>query len=78
MGNRVSDDFGFVWDQLQHGWFEQQRCALVPAATAQKLAKRFPGDFVPRPVFDRESPTARRAVEVFQQVREKLPIRGWS
>jgi hypothetical protein len=77
MGSRLSDDFGFVWDALYHGWFEQERCALVPVNTARKLSHRFPGDFLGEPVFDRESATAVRAVEVFRTVRERLPMRGW-
>lgn len=78
MGNRIPEDFGFVWDTLGHGWFEQVRCALVPVGTARKLSSRFPGDFLGYPVFDRESATATRAVEVFRMVRERLPMRGWS
>jgi hypothetical protein len=77
MGNRVPEDFGFVWDTLGHGWFEQERCALVPVNTARKLSMRFAGDFLGCPVFDRQSATAARAVEVFRLVRERLPMRGW-
>ncbi len=77
MGTRIPDDFGFVWDKLNHGWFEQERCALVPVNTARKLGARFPGDFLGWPVFDRASAIAVRAVEVFQMVRERLPMRGW-
>jgi hypothetical protein len=77
MGTRVPEDFGFVWDTLSHGWFEQERCALVPVNTARKLGARFPGDFLGYPVFDRESATAFRAVAVFRLIRERLAMRGW-
>jgi hypothetical protein len=77
MGSRIPEDFGFVWDKLCHGWLEQERCALVPVNTARKLGRKFLGDFLGEPVFDRESPTAVRAVEVFRMVRERLPTQGW-
>jgi hypothetical protein len=77
MGTRMDGDFGFVWDTLFHGKYEQEHCALVPVNTARKLAKKFPGDFLVKPVFDRQSATAIRALEAFRTVREKLPMRGW-
>ncbi len=78
MGNGIDDDFGFVWDPLLHGKLGQERCALVPVNTARKLSKKFPGDFVALPVYDRRSSVARRSLEVFQMIRERVPIQGWS
>ncbi len=78
MGTRTEGDFGFVWDRLPHGWFGQERCALVPVGTARALAARFPGDFLGWPVFDVESATARRAVEVYRTIRDRLPMHGWA
>ena len=78
IGNRVEDDFGFVWDPLLHGTMEQERCALVTITTARRLMKRFPVDFSAKPVYDRESTSARRVLEVFQMIRERLPFLGWS
>jgi hypothetical protein len=77
MGSRIDDDFGFVWDSLTHGKFEQERCALVPVSTARRLAQKFPGDFLGKPVFDRRSATAERAVEVFRTIRARLPMQDW-
>jgi len=78
MGNRIDGDFGFVWDPLLHGKLEQERCALVPVNTASKLSKKFPGDFVALPVYDRQSTVARRSLEVFHMICERIPIQGWS
>jgi hypothetical protein len=77
MGSRLDGDFGFVWDTLFHGKYEQEHCALVPVNTARKLSQKFPGDFLVKPVFDRQSATAVRALEVYRAIREKLPMRGW-
>lgn len=77
MGDRAAEDFGFVWDELGHGAFEQERCALVPVSVARRLTRKFPGDFLADPVLDRESATARRAVEVFRMICDRLPMEGW-
>lgn len=78
MGQPCTEDFGFVWDKLKVGWFEQQTCALLPVETAIKLSKRFFADFLAYPVYDRNSPTAKRALEVFEQITERITLQGWT